>query len=282
MEISQIKSKTSELLEQVSKDEIFTRASSLAFYTLFSFGPLALLFVVFLNTLDLDFQHQLISQIRNLMGQEAAELFESAVASAKDRPDLSSASGWIGTGVLLFSASLIFVQIQTTLNQIFDTARVNPANPDETLFQSARKMVVDRLVSIGVLLSGVFIAIVSLGMSSAISYIVGESEQWWSQVLNEGISLAVFSILFAVIYKWMPDRDLKTSNTLLGGFITACLFVLGKFLIGLYLGQAAVGSAYGAAGSLAVLLIWVYYSSIVFFLGAEISYVTLVNSEAAE
>lgn len=270
------------LLTAFSEDEIFTRSAALAFYTTFSFAPLAILIVVFLGVIDIELQQQLVASISNLMGNQGAEVFKTVLAASQDRPDLISFSGIISAGILLFSASLIFVQIQTTLNIIFKTSSDEIAATDESLFQTIKRLVFDRLVSIGILLAIIFIAIVSLVLSSAIDFIFPKDSQTVSYLINESFSFLVLSLSFCVIYKWMPDLQLKWKNTFIGAVITALLFVFGKFLIGLYIGQSAVGSAYGAAGSLVVLLVWVYYSSLIMFFGAEICWTSFLGDKNEE
>jgi membrane protein len=156
------------------------------------------------------------------------------------------------------------------------------AEADETLLQTIKRLVFDRLVSIGILLAIIFIAIVSLVLSSAVDYLFPKDSQTLTYILNESFSFFVLSLSFCVIYKWMPDLELKWKNTFIGAMITALLFVFGKFLIGLYIGQSAVGSAYGAAGSLVVLLVWVYYSSLIMFLGAEICWTSFLGDKKEE
>ncbi len=277
--MSKIFESLQDLITAFSEDEIFTRSAALAFYTTFSFAPLAILIVVFLGVIDIELQQQLVASIANMVGTQGADVFRTVLEASQDRPDLISFSGLISAGILLFSASLIFVQIQTTLNIIFKTNSDEMAEVDETLFQTIKRLVFDRLVSIGILLAIIFIAIVSLVLSSAIDYIFPKDAQTLTYLLNEAFSFFVLSLSFCVIFKWMPDLQLKWKNTFIGAMITALLFVLGKFLIGLYIGNSAVGSAYGAAGSLVVLLVWVYYSSLIMFLGAEICWTSFLGDK---
>ncbi len=262
-----------------SKDEIFTRSAALAFYTTSSLGPLAVLAVFFLSILDLDLQDSIVDQVQGLLGTESATVFQSVLDSANKRPDLSSFSGWVGAGTLVFSASLIFAQIQTTLNQIFEAHDVQEPNPEQSWGQMLQGLIVDRLVSIGVLLAILFISVVSLLLSSSLAYLVPKGETFLSYTINEVVSLFIFTMVFAVIFKWMPDRRLNLKDTLIGASVTALLFEIGKFGIGLYIGHSAIGSAFGAAGSLVVLLVWVYYSSLIMFLGAEVCWVTLLANQ---
>ncbi len=264
------KEKISTIIEGIDQDDIFTRAAALAYYTALAMAPLLILVVWFLSTLELDLQQQFVSQVQGFVGDEAAKLMATIMSSGNERPDLTRASGWIGLGGILISASIIFAQLQASLNLIFNVDEI--AKPKLSKFGAVKDIVMRRIFSVGMLMTFVFIAVVSLLVSSAITYFFGQSDLAWFEVVNSLVSFSIFTILFTIIYKWMPDRSLDTPSSLAGGAITALLFVIGKYLISLYIGKAAVGSAYGAAGSLVVLLVWVYYSSLIVFIGAEVSY----------
>ena len=126
-----------------------------------------------------------------------------------------------------------------------------------------------RLISFGMVLTFIFISIVSLVVSSLLSLFLPNDLDIWGTLVQSAANLVLLAVLFGAIFKWMPDEEIEKQAIFKGSIITSILFSLGKTLIGVYLGQAAVGSAYGAAGSLIVLLVWVYYSSLIIFLGAE-------------
>lgn len=272
-----LRERLSTFADKISRDEIFSQAAALAYYTTFAMAPLMILTVTVLAALKLSLQEQLLQQIRDLVGEQASTVLASVIDSAENRPDLSSFAGWAGALVLLFSASVVFGQLQTTLNVIFRVKAEEKANG--SVFQTIWGLVSKRLLTMGMLLTFVFFAIVSLAVSAALSFLLTRYEIPWANYVSAPLNLAIFTALFGMIYKWMPDRRGKTSVSFAGGALTAGLFVIGKALIGQYIGQAAVGSAYGAAGSLAVLLAWFYYSSLIFFLGAEVSAFFLVKDE---
>ncbi len=261
----------SQILKKTSRDDIMTLAAALALYTAFALAPLTILLITFLGTLELNLQNQLIDQVRILMGTEAAKIFETVVKGATDRPDLRTIAGWTSAITLVVSASVIFAQIQYSLNRIFEThhKKINPQS--ETWYADARKFALQRLFTFGLVLVFVLVSIVSLVASSALSFILSNQSNWLAGVASAAINIFVFSILFASIFKWIPERSIHFATVFKGGIVTAILFVLGKSIIGIYIGRAAVGSAYGAAGSLVVLLFWAYYSSLIVFVGAEIS-----------
>lgn len=273
------KKKAEVFADKVSSDDVFTQAAALAYYTALSMAPLMILMISFLSFLNIDLQEQLLQQVQGLIGAEAGSVLQSILESANNRPDLSVAAGWIGAIILALSASVVFAQLQSSLNLIF---KVDPDEKHQHRFAREDRGVVwsfvlRRLLSVGILLAFIFIAIVSLTISASLSYLLNYYQFFGIQVVSEIVNLIVFAGLFFLIYKWIPDRRVKTSNSALAGIITAVLFVIGKALIGNYLGQAAIGSAYGAAGSLIVLLAWIYYSALVFFLGAEFSAFFLIK-----
>lgn len=259
------------ILQKVSQDDILTQAAALALYTTLSLAPLVILLLSFLSTLGLSLQRELVAQVNDLIGGEAAAVLGTIIEGVGDQKKLSSIAGIAGIATLAVAASAIFAQLQSSLNLIFRSPPKNSS--DEKWWQELWVLIKKRLVSMGMVLTFVFISIVSLVISSALTFLIQQGEGLWPEIINTILSLAIFSLLFYSIFRWMPDRKIPNRASLLGGILTAVFFVLGKALIGMYLGQAAVGSAYGAAGSLVVLLAWTYYSSLIVFLGAETSVV---------
>lgn len=257
------------LFEKFSQDDVLTYSASLAYFTALAIAPLVVLMISFLAFLNFDLQEQFLLQTRSLMGTEASQVFESILNSANSRPDLTAAAGWVGAIILALSASVVFAHLQTALNRIFEVPIQD--NAISGFWYSVKDIAKRRLLSVGILLSFIFISIISLTVSAALAYIVTYYEVEGIELLSGVINFAVYSVLFSLIYKFMPDCQVQYRGSFIAGAVTAGLFILGKALIGKYLGQAAVGSAYGAAGSLVVLLAWIYYSSLVFFFGAEVS-----------
>ncbi|MGE3973564.1 MAG: YihY/virulence factor BrkB family protein [Bdellovibrionales bacterium] len=256
------------ILYKISQHDILTHSAALALYTAFSLAPLIILMLSILATLQLDLQIQLLANVQQLMGTEAASVLDTIIKKSEARADLSSLAGWVGVITLLFSASAIFAQLQNAMNVIFESTPDTPANIK--WYHEVRHIVLKRIASFGMVLSFVFLSIVSLVISSALSFLFLNNIGRLGEIINFSLNLLVFTLLFGALFKWIPDKSIPTKSAFEGGLLTALLFVIGKGVIGLYLGQTAVGSAYGAAGSLIVLLVWVYYSSLIVFFGAEI------------
>lgn len=249
-------------LSNFSKHDVLTLAAALAFYTTLSLAPLLVIVLSIASLMGQHSQQQLIGQIHALLGDQAATAIDAIIDSSKERPELRSAAGIMSMILLLFTAGGVFAQLQSSLNVIFETT----AKAGTGMWSWLRK----RLLSMGMVITLGFLALVSLVVSSILSFVLRQEGAIW-EILNFIVTIAVFSGLFAVILKYLPDIKIPWKSALWGGFITAILFAIGKTLIGLYLGKSAVGSAYGAAGSLVVLLTWVYYSGIILFIGAEIT-----------
>lgn len=251
-----------ELMNGFIGHDLMTLSGALAFFTALSLAPLILILVAVVGLMGENSQIQLLSQIENLMGEQAATAITSIVNSANDKPELGGIAGMIGGVVLLFAASGVFAQLQSSLNVIW--------HAEDKVHSGLWGWLRKRLLSMGMVISLGFLAIVSLGASAALAFFFQQQGEVW-KVINGVASLGVFSLLFGVIFKYLPDVKLSWRNALVGGIATAVLFTFGKYMIGFYLGKSAVGSAYGAAGSLIVLLVWVYYSALIVFSGAEIT-----------
>ncbi len=250
-------------------DDVLTQAAAVAFYTALSFAPLLMLTVFIFGQLDsimgTGTQDRVIGEIQSLMGTGAADVVEEVQTQQAERPSLSlfSLTGIIGIIALIWSASGVFAQLQAALNAIWDVEQA----PGAGLMGWLRK----RGLSIGVIFAILFLLLASLVVTALLNAILGgggdEGVIW--MVVNFVISFVVYVALFALIFKYLPDVTIPWRAVWFGAVVTAVLFVLGKWAIGLYLSKSDPGSAYGAAGSLLVLLLWVYYSAIIVFLGAE-------------
>lgn len=243
-------------------DRAMAWAAAIAFYTALSFAPIILLLISIGDWLGSDDRNALLMQIEQLMGQQASGAVAAVVENANQQQGQGVVAFIISLGVTLFSASGVFGQLQTALNQIWE---IKPA-PGNGLMQWVRK----RLLSMGMVLALAFMLLVSLAASTMLGYVV---PQWESlgRVTSVLVSLVVITPLFMLMFKVLPDAVVAWRDVVFGAVLTSALFVVGRALIGLYLGHAAVGSAYGAAGSLIVMLVWVYYSAIIVLFGAELT-----------
>jgi membrane protein len=250
------------------EDEALSRGAAIAFYTVTSLAPILLIVIAIAG---LAFgrdaaQNAIIGQLSGLMGSQAADVLQSAVASAS-----GASSGIIATILgmmtLMITASGVFGELQSTLNAIWKA--------EPTGLTTVSRLIRARAASLGLVAALGFLLMVSLVVSAALTAFGNylNSALPFGALLLAGmhfvVSLLLISALFAAIYKVLPDRHLEWRDVVVGGFVTAILFNIGKSLIGWYIGSSAVASSYGAAGALIVLLLWVYYSIQIFLLGAE-------------
>src|SRR5690606_34181969 len=208
---------------------------------------------------------EILAQVHALLGEQGEETVQVVLAnSARDRGGGVLATS-IGFGVLLFGASAVFGALQDALNTIFE---VQP-RPGSALWA----LVKERFTSFSMVLVVGFLLLVSLVLSAALAAVadrLGDDSILWRGV-NAAVSFGVVTGLFAMIFKFVPDVRLRWRDVILGAAFTAALFTVGKLVLGLYLAHGSVGSAYGAAGSLVALLVWVYYSAQILFFGAELT-----------
>lgn len=260
-----------ETLRDFFEDHAFRHAAALSYYAILSLAPLLLLLLA-LAGLILDrtaVAAGLVDQMRGLMGESGAQVATTVVEHTQDNGNIVRAI--VGFIVLLFAASGVFVQLQDSMNTIWE------AKADKA--QGLWGFVRSRFLSIGIVLSLGFLLVVSLAVSAALEATHRQLTEAFpgadilGRVLYLVVSLIVFTALFAALFKYVPDVRIPWRSVLVGAFVTAVLFTAGKFLIGFYLGRTTVASAYGAAGSLVLLLIWLYYSSLIVLLGAEFTQV---------
>jgi membrane protein len=259
-----IKETASDWLE----DDASRLAASLAYYSLLSLAPLLVIIVAiagFFFGADAA-RGRIAGQLATVVGAEPAAGIQSVLASAHS-PSRGIVSMAVGIVTLFVGASGVFGELQSSLNQIWG---VKP-KPGGGIWGELRS----RFLSFTMVLGVAFLLLISLVVSSLLSAIgtrfshaLPGGEALW-QIVNFVFSLGSITVLFALIFKYIPDAEIKWRDVWLGAVVTAGLFTIGKVLLGLYLGKAAVGSSYGAAGSLIALVVWVYYAAQILFLGAE-------------
>lgn len=242
--------------------------AALAFYTVVSLAPLLLISVAIAGMVfgqDAAEGH-IIGQIQDLVGEESARAIQSMLAQAR-QPSTGLIASGLAFVTLLFGASGVFVQLQEALNIMWGVE----AKPGQGIINILK----DRFLSFVTVLGSGFLLLVSLvlsaglaGMGHALEMLLPAPEALL-QSINAVVSFAAITMLFAMIYRMLPDVEIRWSDVWLGAAMTSFLFTIGKYLIGLYLGKSQVGLAYGAAGSLIVVLLWVYYASQIFLFGAE-------------
>jgi membrane protein len=240
-------------------------AAALAFYTIFSIAPLLIIAIAVAGAVfgTEAARGEMVAHIQRWVGPSAAKLIGFAISNARNPTSISIAS-LVGVILLLFGASRVFVQLQQAMNTVWNV-QLKPGHV-------VKEFVVKRIVSfLMVLGTGVLIlAALILGTAlTALSHYVGEVIPMFWRLLDLGLSFGLVTAVFAMIYKFFPDVEIGWRDVWIGATITALLFGLGKFALGFYLGREAFRSTYGAAGSLAGILAWVYYSAQIFFFGAE-------------
>ncbi|MBY0521814.1 MAG: YihY/virulence factor BrkB family protein [Gemmataceae bacterium] len=252
-----------EAVKDFSEDDAIDHGAALAFYTALGLAPLVLLCLSISAFFGEGTSQALIEQVRSLIGGQAAEGVDLVVRNAQEKPESGTISAIVGIVTIVFSASGIFAQLQSTLNRIW---HVKPKEGVAGYWNWVRS----RLLSIGMLLSVLFLMLVSLVLSAGIALVLPTTGPMWN-LATLGFSTMLFIVLFAMIFKFLPDVEIRWRDVWFGATVTAILFAVGKYFIGLYLGQSGVASSYGAAGSLVALLLWVYYSSLILFFGVEIT-----------
>lgn len=247
--------------------------AAIAYYTVFSLAPLLLIAVALVGLVfdPLSAQNQLVNQLEALMGPAGAQAVRLLLANVAD-PKSSGMAAAIGTAAFVLGATSVFAELQSALDRIW---RVQNPAPVRHLWAFIRT----RLLSFGMILGIGFLLMVSLALSTALSALGA----WWSPMfegwqitlttINILFSFVIVTLLFAMIFKFLPHVRISWRDVSIGAVVTALLFEVGKQLIGFYLGRSGIASVFGAAGSLAVLLLWVYYSAQVFLLGAEFTWV---------
>lgn len=253
------------------QSQAFIYAAALAFFTVFSIAPVVIVVVTIVGLVlgERAARGELMDQLEELLGPQAAEVVQTAVVNSQ----IDQSGIWptlIGITAIVVGATTVFAQMQISLNQIWDVAP-KPSRNSIWLFLKARVLSMTVVLAIG------FVLLVSLLLSVAMRAVMNFAEQWlpvpgWALLGTEiFISLTVITLLFAAIFKILPDVVLRWRDVMAGALITALLFTVGRSLIAMYLANTATASTYGAAGSLALLLLWVNYSALILLFGASIT-----------
>lgn len=258
--------------QQFIDDDCMSMAAGLAYYTVFALPPLLVILVTIGSAIfeREQVEHALESQMQGVM---SADEMHAMIERAEDT-GVGVLASLIGIGLLLFGATGVVAQLQLALNRVWEV------EPDPQI-GGVRNFVVKRILSLGMILAVAFLLLVSLILTSVLAALgdyVGAMlpGEFWQPILwtiNLLVSLLVFGLLFAAIFKILPDAEIAWKDVAVGSLCTAVLFMIGQFLLSLYLGNVEVGGPYGAAGSLVLVLVWVYYSSLILLLGAEFTQV---------
>jgi membrane protein len=248
-------------------DNALSRGAAIAYYTVFSLAPVLVIVIAIAGLVfDADAARgAIVAQMSGLMGEQGAAAIQAMIKGASNRTAGGIATA-VGFVTLLITATGVFSEMQAALNDVW---KAQPQTDTVT------QLVKVRLISLGLVMALGFMLIVSLVVSAALTALgtwlnsLFPGAQLVLRIVSLVISFGLLSVLFAVIYKVLPDTRLAWRDVIVGGVATALLFTIGKYLIGLYIGSSSTATSFGAAGALAVVLLWVYYSSQIFLFGAE-------------
>lgn len=249
------------LLRRFIDAEVVTHAAALAFYAVLSLAPLLLLMLWFTASSE-SAQALVLQQIGLLVGPEARTVAQTVLTHARATPDTGSLAGWWSIGLLFVGATTVFAQLQDALNRIFRT--------DATALVGIGNWLRKRLLSFGLLLAVGFLLLVSLTVSTVLEFAFG-------RLVREQASLAavaglvVYTLAFAFMYRYLPDRRVRWPLAFGGGALTAALFLAGRAAIAWYLERATTAPAYGAMGALVLAMLWVYYAAVILYTGAVVT-----------
>lgn len=251
-------------------DGASSMGAAIAYYTVLSLAPLLLIVITVAGLIfgEEAARGALMNELTSLVGPQGAEAIQTLLASSSDMGE-GVLSISLGALMLIIGATTVFAELQTDLDRIW---RARPAAT------GLPALIRTRLVALGLILSVGFLLTVSLIASAAVAAVGSIWDQWLGgaevllQLLNFALGFAVITVLFALIYRMLPSVDIAWNDVWIGAAVTSLLFAIGKLLIGIYIGKAAISSSFGAAGTLVVVIVWVYYSAQIFLLGAEFTY----------
>ena len=252
-----------------SDDFAPSMGAAISYYTVFSLSPLLVIVIAVAGLIfgEEAVQGQLVGQLQGFMGREGAQAVQTMLKAAH-QPTGGIVATVIGSVLLLVGATTVFAELQSSLDRIWKV-------PEKLKPKGLWAVLRARVLSFGLILTLAFLLMVTLALSSVLSafgklasgYLPGS--EWVLQAINIGVSIGLSTVLFAMIFKYMPSVKIEWRDVWIGGFVTALLFEVGKYLIGLYIGKSGTTETFAAAGSVVVLLLWVYYAAQIFLLGAE-------------
>lgn len=260
-----IKARIIKLFSAIDRHEDFLLSGSLAYTTGLALAPFVMIMLTVLSLLGPDSREGLVEQLTGLLGSEAGEVLKTITANAKNEIHFAGLAGVISFLVLAISASAIFSQLRIALDKINEYKA--PASNQSAI----RGFLMEKVFSIGLVFGFIILMIVSLGASSLMAaFFIGRESIIWT-IASVVINMIVFSVLFTTTFHYVPSKRLPWARCALSGVVAAVFFLVGKNILGLYLGKSAVGSAYGAAGSFVMLLLWLYYMSFTILVAYEFS-----------
>ena len=259
---SELKKRLSSTFLNANKHDIFVMASSLAYTTALAMAPFLLIILSFASLLSSGLQQNIYEGLNNAVGEQIAGTILAMIENADDNPKLSGVSGLIGLMVLAVSASAIFSNLKIALDKINEHAFAKNSGGFWVFVKG-------RLFSMGLVFGFAFLSVVSLVFTMVIAIFYPEGMGVFWNFISFAVNFSIFSIVFTAIYRFVPTDKVKWKNCIISGFMSTIFYLVGKKVIGLYLGKAGLESSYGAAGSLIVLLVWVYYTALTLLFSYE-------------
>ncbi|MCB5190047.1 YihY/virulence factor BrkB family protein [Methylobacillus arboreus] len=255
-----------------------SKGAALAFYTMFSLTPILVLVIAIAGYFlgERAAHGEIVAQISDLVGESGAQVIQNMLARTGSNPKSGIIATLIATTLLLIGATTVFAELKASLDEVWETTQAKAQGSK----QAISALVKTRLLSFSIILSLAFLLLTSLLVNAGLALVEQFAAEFVGRFIttigvfkhiSALVSFGVITSMFAVIFKMLPDVKLPWSDVWVGAAFTALLFSLGKYLIGIYLGNSAVASSFGAAGSLIALLLWVYYSAQIFFFGAEVT-----------
>jgi membrane protein len=269
---TQNKNQLLKFIANINKHEIFTLSAALAYTTALAIAPFVLILLSFASLLGADIQKKIYTQLVSSAGEKAGTTIIEIVKNARGNSNLSGLSGIIGMIVLAISASTIFIQLRLSLNKINEFQEKKTSSELWVFLK-------ERFLSIGFVFGFVFLSIVSLLVSIVIAIVFKNGEGLIWQISSLLIDFIIFSILFTVIYRFIPSEKMDWIGCRISGMISGVFYLIGKNLISLYIGKIGIESSYGAAGSLIAFLVWVYFTTLTLFVSYEFTKNIFLSSE---
>lgn len=248
----------------IFEDDIFTLAGAVAFFATLSIAPLMVILLSVTGLFSASFHQEIVAELELLLGPAASGVIDVILTNIEQQEMAGRISALISVIILLFSSTAVFVQLQKAMNRIWGVrSRTSPRRAVRNWFKK-------RLVSIIIILGTGLLLVISILLKTALGLIFGDMGDLMS-LLSTLVTILIYFILFGAMLIYVPDAKLAWKDIGIGALITALFFHFGKWAIGRYLAFSGIGSAYGAAGTLVVGLLWVYYSTLVIFLGTELA-----------
>jgi membrane protein len=267
-----LKEKTSAIIDDVDRHEVFILAGSLAFTTALALAPFIVILLGIVAVFGRDSQAKLIDQLTRLLGEQSGGAIQLVITNANKNSNFIGISGIISFVVLAISASAIFSQLRTALDKMNERKKDDTNSGVWFFFK-------EKFLSVGLVIGFIFLLITSLFISTAISVVFSGHGGWLWQTVNLVVSFCLFSVLFTLMYRFIPSEKVPWRRCGISGLMSAGFYLVGKVLIGIYLGRSALASAYGAAGSLVVFLAWVYYTTLTMLVSYEFTKTVVLSSD---